>query len=174
MTIHSFSEDRIAESALGPERQGVDRSASAARSGSVIMILLVAVVLIASAAGFVVLGRSNAERVEHALFDSPLWDDCPEIEPLKTMARDLLGTVGSGNHYVDLFADGDGFVWIGVHFGSRGLGHKTATAFLKLAGGKDGIDVDPALLHQDSELGQKYLAGMTLAGEYAYAGRTST
>ncbi|MEI4861408.1 RtcB family protein, partial [Klebsiella pneumoniae] len=37
--------------------------------------------------------------------------------------------------------------------------------------GKDGIDVDPAVLPQDSELGQKYLAGMTLAGEYAYAGR---
>src|SRR6202008_769247 len=82
-----------------------------------------------------------------------------------------LGTVGSGNHYVDLFVDEKGFVWIGVHFGSRGLGHKTATTFLKLAGGKDGIDVDPAVLQQDSELGQKYLAGMTLAGEYAYAGR---
>ncbi|HEV3185975.1 MAG TPA: RtcB family protein [Xanthobacteraceae bacterium] len=117
------------------------------------------------------LGRSNAEKVEHELFDSPLWDDCPEIEPLKTMAREQLGTVGSGNHYVDLFADEDGYVWIGVHFGSRGLGHKTATRFLKLAGGKDGIDVEPALLHQDSELAQRYLAGMTLAGWYAEAGR---
>ena len=40
-----------------------------------------------------------------------------------------LGTVGTGNHYVDLFEDEEGFVWIGVHFGSRGLGHKAATAF---------------------------------------------
>ncbi len=87
------------------------------------------------------------------------------------MARDQLGTVGSGNHYVDLFEDEEGFVWIGVHFGSRGLGHKTATAFIKAAGGKDGIDVAPTVLHQDSELGRQYLAGMTLAGEYAYAGR---
>jgi len=117
------------------------------------------------------IGRTNVERVEHELFDSPLWDACPEIKHLKTMARDQLGTVGSGNHYVDLFTDEDGFIWIGVHFGSRGLGHKTATTFLKLAGGKDGIDVEPALLHQDSDLGQKYLAGMTLAGQYAYAGR---
>src|SRR5947207_1890352 len=82
------------------------------------------------------LGRANKEKVEHELFDSPLWNDCKVIEPLKTMARQQLGTVGSGNHYVDLFADEDGFVWIGVHFGSRGLGHKTATAFLKLAGVK--------------------------------------
>jgi tRNA-splicing ligase RtcB len=75
------------------------------------------------------------------------------------MARDQLGTVGSGNHYVDLFEDEDGWIWIGVHFGSRGLGHKTATEFIRLGGGKDGIDVDPTLLRQDSELGQKYIAG---------------
>ena len=87
------------------------------------------------------------------------------------MARDQLGTVGSGNHYVDLFEDEDGLVWIGVHFGSRGLGHKTATAFIKAAGGKDGIDVAPTVLHQDSDLGRQYIAGMTLAGLYAYAGR---
>jgi tRNA-splicing ligase RtcB len=115
------------------------------------------------------IGRTNAGKVEHPLFESPLWQDVPEISHLKAMARDQLGTVGGGNHYVDLFEDEDGFVWIGVHFGSRGLGHKTATTFLKLSGGKDGIDVEPAVLHQDSELGAKYLAGMTLAGEYAYA-----
>src|SRR5262245_36010086 len=117
------------------------------------------------------LGRSNAERVEHELFDSPLWQKVEPIRQLKGMARDQLGTVGSGNHYVDLFEDESGLVWIGVHFGSRGLGHKTATAFIKAAGGKVGIDVPPTVLHQDSDLGRQYLAGMTLAGQYAYAGR---
>jgi tRNA-splicing ligase RtcB len=117
------------------------------------------------------LGRSNAEKVEHALFDSPLWREAEVVGHLKGMARDQLGTVGSGNHYVDLFEDEEGLVWIGVHFGSRGLGHKTATAFIKAAGGKDGIDVAPTVLHQDSDLGRQYLAGMTLAGQYAYAGR---
>jgi tRNA-splicing ligase RtcB (3'-phosphate/5'-hydroxy nucleic acid ligase) len=117
------------------------------------------------------LGRSNAEKVEHVLFDSPLWQEAGMIGHLKEMARSQLGTVGSGNHYVDLFEDEDGFVWIGVHFGSRGLGHKTATAFIKAAGGQDGVDVAPTVLHQESDLGQQYLAGMTLAGEYAYAGR---
>src|SRR6266849_2793532 len=117
------------------------------------------------------LGRSNAEKVEHELFDSPLWREAEAIGHLKGMARDQLGTVGSGNHYVDLFEDEDGLVWIGVHFGSRGLGHKTATAFIKAAGGTDGIDVAPTVLHQDSGLGRQYLAGMALAGLYAYAGR---
>ncbi len=115
-------------------------------------------------------GRTNDRPVEHPLFDSPLWSDAG-VQHLKGMARAQLGTVGSGNHYVDLFEDEEGFVWIGVHFGSRGLGHRSATQFLKAAGGKEGIDVEPALVHQDSELGRRYLAAMTLAGEYAYAGR---
>lgn len=115
-------------------------------------------------------GRTNQRRADHALFESPLWNDAG-VQHLKGMAKAQLGTVGAGNHYVDLFKDEDGFVWVGVHFGSRGLGHKCATQFLKLAGGKEGIDVEPALVHQDSELGQRYLAAMNLAGEYAYAGR---
>src|SRR5262245_11421388 len=117
------------------------------------------------------LGRSHAETGQHDLFHSPLWQKGEPIRQHKGLARDHLDTVGSGNHYVDLFEDEDGLVWIGVHFGSRGLGHKTATAFIKAAGGKDGIDVAPTVLHQDSDLGRQYLAGMTLAGQYAYAGR---
>src|SRR5262247_4377255 len=116
------------------------------------------------------LGRSNPKPIDHAIFDSPLWEDAG-IGHLKQMARAQLGTVGSGNHYVDLFEDEDGYVWIGVHFGSRGLGHKSATHYVKQAGGKDGIDVAPTIVHDKSELGARYLAAMTLAGEYAYAGR---
>ena len=67
--------------------------------------------------------------------------------------------------------DEDDFVWIGVHFGSRGLGHKTATKYIKAAGGHDGMDVPPAVVEDDSELGTRYLAAMQLAGRYAYAGR---
>ena len=89
----------------------------------------------------------------------------------KALAEAQLGTVGSGNHYVDVFADEQDRVWVGVHFGSRGLGHKTATYFLQKAGGKDGMDVPPAVVRDDSALGQDYLAGMALAGRYAYAGR---
>jgi tRNA-splicing ligase RtcB (3'-phosphate/5'-hydroxy nucleic acid ligase) len=44
------------------------------------------------------------------------------------MAGNQLGTVGSGNHYVDLFEDrADGALWVGVHFGSRGFGYKTCS-----------------------------------------------
>ena len=48
----------IAESSAGTARRAVDRSASAKRTGSVILVLLVAAMLVAAATGFVVLGRS--------------------------------------------------------------------------------------------------------------------
>lgn len=115
-------------------------------------------------------GRNNDTRVDHALFDDAAWK-LKAVHPLKQMAQNQLGTIGSGNHYVDLFADEQDRVWIGVHFGSRGLGHKTATFFLKAGGAKDGMMVDPLVLDVDSELGGDYLACMNLAGRYAYAGR---
>jgi tRNA-splicing ligase RtcB len=73
----------------------------------------------------------------------------------------------------------DGHIWVGVHFGSRGFGHKTASGFLALAEGLpfDGraqegeMDSPPVLFEVGSELGDAYVAAMELAGEYAYAGR---
>ena len=105
-----------------------------------------------------------------------------DFEPQRALhetAAKQLGTVGAGNHYVDLFEDEEGWVWVGVHFGSRGFGHRTASGFLALAQGlafdahaKEGeMDSPPVLLHVDTELGQSYIAAMNLAGEYAYAGR---
>jgi tRNA-splicing ligase RtcB len=117
------------------------------------------------------IGRKNDdETVDHALFDDPAWK-IKAIAPLKQMARNQLGTVGSGNHYVDIFTDEQDRVWVGVHFGSRGLGHKTATCFLKAAGATDGMHVDPCVLPVNSELGTDYLECMRVAGLYAYAGR---
>ena len=116
-------------------------------------------------------GRSNEERVEHALFDDgDAWRES-DMAAYRQKAVTQLGTVGSGNHYVDLMRDQDGFVWIGVHFGSRGLGHTSATRYLKAAGGKDGMNVPPAVIDEDSELGRRYIAAMELAGRYSYAGR---
>jgi len=115
-------------------------------------------------------GHKSKTRVEHELFDDPAWELQP-MRGLKPVAADQLGTVGGGNHYVDLFADEEDRIWVGVHFGSRGLGHKTATHFLKAAGGKDGMDVPPTVVDEKSNIGHDYLAGMHLAGRYAYAGR---
>jgi tRNA-splicing ligase RtcB len=116
-------------------------------------------------------GRTNASRVEHALFDDDdAWRES-DMGDYRQKAISQLGTVGSGNHYVDLMRDEEGFVWIGVHFGSRGLGHTSATRYLKATGGKEGMNVLPALVDEDSELGKRYISAMELAGRYSYAGR---
>jgi len=116
-------------------------------------------------------GRVNeTDRVEHELFDSDLWQISGR-EDFKNTARKQLGTIGGGNHYVDIFEDDGGSTWIGVHFGSRGLGHSSAKMYIEAAGGKDGINVAPAVVGETTELGERYLAAMQLAGLYAYAGR---
>jgi tRNA-splicing ligase RtcB len=116
-------------------------------------------------------GRTNNERVEHELFDDgDAWRES-DMGGYRQKAVAQLGTVGSGNHYVDLLRDEEGFVWIGVHFGSRGLGHTSATRYLKASGGKEGMNVPPAVIDEDSELGRRYIAAMQLAGRYSYAGR---
>ncbi len=124
-------------------------------------------------------GRKNDEPVDHAVLDAIRDADFEPQRRLRDLAARQLGTVGSGNHYVDLFEDEDGWVWVGVHFGSRGFGHKTASGFLALAQGlafdaraRDGeMDSPPVLFDAGSELGRSYIAAMQLAGEYAYAGR---
>ena len=124
-------------------------------------------------------GRKNDEPVDHPVLESIAHAPFAPQRTMLQMAASQLGTVGSGNHYVDLFAGDDGHVWVGVHFGSRGFGHRTASGFLALAEGKaftdhatEGeMDSAPILFRTDSELGQSYIAAMTLAGEYAYAGR---
>lgn len=116
------------------------------------------------------IGQKNNERVDHELFEDPAWK-IKIAAKNKAMAQSQLGTIGSGNHYVDLFLDEQDQVWAGVHFGSRGFGHRIATHFILAGGGKDGMNVDPVLLPANSSLGREYLECMRLAGRYAYAGR---
>ena len=122
------------------------------------------------------IGRVNtAEDVDDALFDDDAWNEIDVLATsgLRDKARRQLGTVGSGNHYVDIFRDEHDRIWIGVHFGSRGLGHTIASHYIRVAGGQpDGnMDAPPALLDAESDDGQSYLRAMQLAGRYAYAGR---
>jgi tRNA-splicing ligase RtcB len=133
------------------------------------------------------MGVPAKERAEHPVIDRIAEAPFEPQRKLRDTAANQLGTVGSGNHFVNLFEDEGGTIWVGVHFGSRGFGHKTASGFLALAQGlpfdeherkrrglrvsEGEMDSPPVLFAVDSELGQSYVEAMTLAGEYAYAGR---
>jgi len=120
--------------------------------------------------------RSDDAPTDDPLFDDPAWTVIPETHraALHTKARQQLGTVGSGNHYVDVFADETGTIWVGVHFGSRGLGHTVASSFLALGQNKAWGERAPqteVILPLDRAIGEDYWQLMNLAGKYAYAGR---
>jgi tRNA-splicing ligase RtcB len=125
------------------------------------------------------IGRRNQAGdapTDHPLFLDPAWQAVPakHRQALQDKSRAQLGTVGSGNHYVDVFADETGALWVGVHFGSRGFGHTVASSFLALGQGKAWGEHAPeteVLLPLAQPLGHDYWHLMNLAGRYAYAGR---
>ena len=129
------------------------------------------------------IGRANRDvdaPTDDPLFSSDDWSALRETagkhehDALLAKAREQLGTVGSGNHYVDVFADEAGAIWVGVHFGSRGLGHTIASGFLALSQNAkwgERAKEHETLLDLGTPLGDAYWHLMQLAGRYAYAGR---
>ena len=105
--------------------------------------------------------------------------------------KNQLGTLGSGNHFVELgyvseIFDGESArifgleeeqVVITVHTGSRGLGHQVCDDYIKLmlrASSKYGIELPDKQLccaPVGSEEGKQYLAAMACAANYAFANR---
>jgi tRNA-splicing ligase RtcB len=67
-----------------------------------------------------------------------------------TNNRKHLGTLGSGNHFIEVCLDEDGFVWFMLHSGSRGVGNAIGTHFIELA-------------KQDAERNQRNLPDQDLA-----------
>jgi tRNA-splicing ligase RtcB len=60
-----------------------------------------------------------------------LCRDYPKLE--KTNNIQHLGTLGSGNHFIEVCLDEDGFVWFMLHSGSRGVGNFIGSMFIELA-----------------------------------------
>src|SRR2546427_8002699 len=121
--------------------------------------------------------RADDAPRDNPLFEDAAWDAVPdrhERDRLRAKAREQLGTVGSGNHYVDVFTDEEDRIWVGVHFGSRGFGFGVAYGFLALSQNKQWGERAPereVLLDVHSAVGDAYWQLMNLAGRYAYAGR---
>ncbi|MTJ93607.1 MAG: RtcB family protein [Desulfovibrio sp.] len=68
------------------------------------------------------------------------WPDGEKIERTSVIQQQLddgalrqLGSLGSGNHFIEIGEDEAGGAWVVIHSGSRNVGHKTATHYMKLA-----------------------------------------
>jgi tRNA-splicing ligase RtcB len=89
-----------------------------------------------------------------------------------------LGTLGGGNHFIEIQRDSDGIIWFMIHSGSRNLGHKIATHYNDLAKelnkkwhNTHGSQYDLAFLPVESDEGQLYIKEMQIATMYAQANR---
>jgi tRNA-splicing ligase RtcB len=88
-----------------------------------------------------------------------------------------LGTLGGGNHFIELQADEDGFIWLMLHSGSRNLGQRVASRYHKEAldfVARENIEIpdkDLAFLRADSKQGEAYFRDMTFALDYAMENR---
>lgn len=89
------------------------------------------------------------------------------------------GTLGGGNHFIELCADEEGWVWVMLHSGSRGIGNQIGTAFIKLAKGEcegRGVtlpDKDLAFLPLGTPLFNQYLTCVEWAQDYAFMNRVT-
>lgn len=100
---------------------------------------------------------------------------CKIIEDEYNSARHQLGTLGGGNHFIEIQKDNDGFVWIMIHSGSRNLGKKVADYFNKEAVKLNETKVEKAMelafLPIDTEQGRGYLSAMKYCVDFALANR---
>jgi tRNA-splicing ligase RtcB len=95
-----------------------------------------------------------------------------------TSALKQLGTLGGGNHFIEIQKGSDGYIWIMVHSGSRNLGYKVANYYNDIAKKLNknwyssiSKKVDLAFLNIDSMIGQAYLKEMNYCVEFAFANR---
>ncbi len=89
-----------------------------------------------------------------------------------------LGTLGGGNHFIEIQKGNDGFIWIMIHSGSRNLGYRVANFYNTLArkmGGRFGMKIPEKwqldFLPLDSVEGRQYLLEMNFCVDFALANR---
>lgn len=111
--------------------------------------------------------REAAPTLPGELDERPL--SSPRLEKARRREASVqLGTLGSGNHFIELQEDEDGGLWLMLHSGSRGLGQAIRDHHLERChSGRLGL----RFLNADSEAGREYLADMSWALDYADASR---
>jgi tRNA-splicing ligase RtcB len=118
--------------------------------------------------------RSQAGRTS-------LFDDLPDIAPLRAEAQKAamqIGSLGGGNHFLELQADPEGVAWAMIHSGSRNVGKQLAEHYDRVAKAENrsGTSLVPpewglAHLPIDSDAGAEYLRAMNWALEFAHENR---
>lgn len=100
----------------------------------------------------------------YRVLEIPTQDKCPSRQ---------LGTLGGGNHFIELCFDEEGFMWILIHSGSRGVGNAIGKYYIDLAKQEakkwfiDLLDPDLAYFPEGTQLFNDYLEAVDWAQKYA-------
>jgi len=104
--------------------------------------------------------------------------DLPVVSREYDNALTQLGTLGGGNHFIEIQKGNDGFIWIMIHSGSRNIGFKVANYYNRLAidlnrhwGSKIPKKWQLDFLPLDSKEGSAYLREMEFCVDFASANR---
>lgn len=137
-------------------------------------------------------GKANVDRGARGTIDDYIADKwnthlANKFDELKSQHQWLakansiqhLGTLGTGNHFIELCLDTEGYVWIMLHSGSRGVGNTIGMHFIEKAkkemvrlGIKEALpDEDLAYLQQGTKVFDQYLEAVDWAQLFAKVNR---
>ncbi len=122
--------------------------------------------------------KMECETMDKAFNEIEKYKADIDLLPLLTDAYHQIGTLGGGNHFIELQVDEEGYLCIMIHSGSRHFGKEIGDYFNEKAVTLNKLwysDVPEkaglAFLPVDSEYGQRYITWMNLALEYAFENR---
>lgn len=105
--------------------------------------------------------------------------ELPIVSREYASGRCQVGTLGGGNHFIEIQKGDDGYIWLMIHSGSRNIGYQVASHYNKLAieyNKQQGMIVPSkwqlSYLPIDSPQGRLYLAEMRYCVDFALCNRT--
>jgi tRNA-splicing ligase RtcB (3'-phosphate/5'-hydroxy nucleic acid ligase) len=114
---------------------------------------------------------------EHQKEAQPI-DLMPEVTPDDPIIRaeyksalTQIGTLGGGNHFIEIQAGTDGHLWIMIHSGSRNLGLKVANYYNGIAEKINPTTTELSYLMLDTPEADSYLKAMDYCVNFAFANR---
>lgn len=131
------------------------------------------------------MGAGGAHQKQQNELEHNLWCDVPDVvfdvtggrDKFYKKARPQLGTLGSGNHFIEICLDENQDVWIMLHSGSRGIGNMIGSYFIEKAKKRMEQyfialpDGDLAYMPEDSDDFRDYMESVQWAQDYALENR---
>ena len=120
----------------------------------------------------------HSKKQDEKFLKKAIKTEYPIVSQEYESALKQIGTLGGGNHFIEIQKGSDGYIWVMLHSGSRNIGYTTANYYNKVAkklNEKWYTSVDPkwdlAFLPLDSDESQSYLREMNYCVEFALANR---